>query len=293
MNRILCSSPYIPRQWIDAHCLEPHVVQPSGSCLHECVARVEGLCAYVRAWISEALTDEDADGIVLALTCDQMRRAFEVLCEQARVPCFLFNIPATWQTVQARRLYRDEIGRLGRFLVGLGGSAPSKEALAEQMLRQEYAIPSDNALNQSGKIPLVMAGPHGMSGDSVWLNMIAQRSGGILLDCSLPSNPVFDRRAMVQDPFSELADACFDNIQDVFQRPNSGFYKKLDRALRQSDIKGLIVRRYLWCDLWHAEIYRLKQWSPVPVLDLEIGNSPQDEKHRLATRIQSFMEMVS
>jgi benzoyl-CoA reductase/2-hydroxyglutaryl-CoA dehydratase subunit BcrC/BadD/HgdB len=90
-----------------------------------------------------------------------------------------------------------------------------------------------------------------------------------------------------------LADAYFDTIQDIFQRPNSLFYQKLDRALRQSDVKGLIVRRYLWCDQWHAEIYRLKQWSPVPVLDLEIGNSSQDETHRLATRIQSFMEMVS
>ena len=97
---------------------------------------------------------------------------------------------------------------------------------------------------------------------------------------------------MTQDPFSELADACFDTIQDIFQRPNTLFYQKLDRTLRQSATKGLIVRRYLWCDLWHAEIYRLKQWSPVPVLDLEIGNSPQDERHRLATRIQSFMEMV-
>ena len=96
----------------------------------------------------------------------------------------------------------------------------------------------------------------------------------------------------MQDPLSELADACFDAIQDISQRPNSRFYQKLDRELRQSGIKGLIVRRYLWCDLWHAEIYRLKQWSPVPVLDLEIGNSPHEEKHRLAMRIQSFMEMV-
>jgi len=292
MNRILCSSPYIPWQWIAAHCLEPYVVWPSGGCAHKCVAHVEGLCAYARAWISEALTGADAAGIVLAITCDQMRRAFEVLCEHARVPCFLFNIPATWQTVQARRLYRDELCRLGRFLEGLGGRVASTEDLVEQMLKNEDGITADHSLKQSGKIPLALAGPHGMSGDSVWLDMIAQRSAGIVLDCSLPSNPIFDRRAMMQDPFSELANACFDNIQDVFQRPNSGFYKKLGRALQRSDIKGLIVRRYLWCDLWHAEIYRLKQWSPVPVLDLEISNSPQDEKHRLVTRIQSFMEMV-
>ena len=268
------------------------MVRPSGDCVHECVARVEGLCAYARAWISEALTGGDAAGVVLAITCDQMRRAFEILCEQARVPCFLFNLPITWQTVEARRLYRDEISRLGRFLVSLGGLIPTKEALAEQMLRQECAIASEDALKPSGKIRLAVAGPHGTAWDSVWLDMIARAGAGIVQDCSLPTTPVFNRRAVMQDPFSELADACFDTIQDVFQRPNSLFYQKLDRVLRQSAIKGLIVRRYLWCDLWHAEVYRLKQWSPVPVLDLEIGNRPQDEKHRLATRIQSFMEMV-
>ena len=103
--------------------------------MHECVARVEGLCIYARAWVSEALADEHAAGIVLAQTCDQMRRIFEVLCSQARVPCFLFNIPATWQTAQARRLYASEIQRLGRFLVRLGGREPSADILTEQMLK--------------------------------------------------------------------------------------------------------------------------------------------------------------
>ena len=142
------------------------------------MTRVEGLCVYAQAWISEALMDEDAGGIVLALTCDQMRRAFEILREQARVPCFLFNIPATWQTVQARKLYRDEIVRLGRFLVSLGGRAPSKEDLTEQMLRQEYAIASDTALMTPGKISLAIAGPHGMASDSVWLDMVARAGAG-------------------------------------------------------------------------------------------------------------------
>ena len=102
------------------------------------------------------------------------------------------------------------------------------------MLRMKTALLLIMSLNRPGKIPLALAGPHEMAEDSVWLDMIARADAEILLDCSLPTNPVFDRRAMMQDPFSELADACFDAIQDVFQRPNSGFYRKLDRALRQS-----------------------------------------------------------
>jgi benzoyl-CoA reductase/2-hydroxyglutaryl-CoA dehydratase subunit BcrC/BadD/HgdB len=292
MDRILCSSPYIPWQWIAAHSMEPCLVQASENCVHECVERVEGLCTYTRAWISKALADSHAAAIVLALTCDQMRRAFEILSENARVPCFLLNIPATWQSAQARQLYRDELQRLGKFLVSLGGCAPSPKDLIEQMLRNENCIASEKKLHKSGKIPLALAGPHAAVDDSVWLDIIARANAEIQLDLSSPAHPVFDRRSLMQDPFAELSDACFDAIQDIFQRPNIGFYRKIDRALRQSAVKGLVVRRYLWCDLWHAEIHRLKQWASVPVLDLEIGERPQDEILRLSTRIQSFMEMM-
>jgi benzoyl-CoA reductase/2-hydroxyglutaryl-CoA dehydratase subunit BcrC/BadD/HgdB len=292
MDRILCSSPYIPREWIAAHRLEPYMVHPSDGCVHECVARIEGLCAYARGWISKALTEINVSGIILAQTCDQLRRAFEIVCAHTHVPCFLFNLPATWQTVQARLLFRDEIRRLSRFLVELGGREPSAQDLMEQMTKDQNDAAPEMILKQSGKIPLALAGPHGTAGDSVWLEVLAEADAGILVDCSKQMSPVFDRRAVGQDPFSELSDACFDAIHDVFQRPNSRFYQKLDRALQKREVKGLIVCRYLWCDLWHAEIHRLKQWSPVPVLDLEIGNSPRDERHRLATRIQSFVEMV-
>jgi hypothetical protein len=287
-NRILCSSPHIPRQWIAAYSMEPCLVQPSGDCASKSVARVEGLCTYARAWISKTLAEKNAAGIVLAITCDQMRRAFEILSEQSGAPCFLFNIPATWQTVQARQLYRDELRRLGKFLSSLGGRTPSAKDLSEQMLN-ETGIVSEKFGNKSGKIPLALAGPHAMAEDAVWLENIAQAGGDVLIDCASPTQPLFDRRAIAQDPFTELAAACFDAIQDIFQRPNSGFYQKLDRILKQTPVSGLIVRRYLWCDVWHAEVHRLKQWSPVPVLDLEIG---EHDNHRLGARIQSFMEMM-
>jgi len=292
MNRILYSSPYIPPQWIEAHCLEPYFAKPSNGCAHECVARVEGLCEFSKAWVSEALADDRVEGIVLALTCDQMRRVYEVLCEYAPVPCFLFNVPATWQTVQSRQLYRDELQRLGRFLLDLGGRSPSKEILAERMLTSGIQMDPSRELKQRRKIPLALAGPHETVVDPLILEAVAQADAGIVLGCSPHICTTFDRRAVRQDPFSELADACFDAIQDIFQRPNSGFYRKLDHDFKQTPVKGIIVRRYLWCDLWHAEMHRLKQFSPVPVLDLEIGGKPMDDRHRLTMRIQSFMEMV-
>jgi hypothetical protein len=160
MNRILYSSPCVPPQWIEAHGLEPYFVKPTSGCAHDCVARVEGLCEFSKAWVSEALADDHAAGIVMALTCDQMRRIYEVLCAHSPVPCFLFNVPATWQTVQARRLYRDELQRLGRFLLDLGGRSPSNEILAERMLTTEIQMDSGHEFKQRRKKPLAMAGPH-------------------------------------------------------------------------------------------------------------------------------------
>jgi benzoyl-CoA reductase/2-hydroxyglutaryl-CoA dehydratase subunit BcrC/BadD/HgdB len=42
---------------------------------------------------------------------------------------FLMNLPATWQTPTARRLYLSELERLGRFLVSMGGTCPGEQQL--------------------------------------------------------------------------------------------------------------------------------------------------------------------
>ncbi|NQV32968.1 MAG: hypothetical protein HQ515_09750 [Phycisphaeraceae bacterium] len=82
-------------------------------------------------------------------------------------------------------------------------------------------------------------------------------------------------------------------MEDVFQRPNTRLYERMARCLAKTPVKGVILRRYLWCDLWHAEVYRVKDWSPVPVLDIEIGSPTQTDPHRQANRIQAFMEMIA
>jgi hypothetical protein len=44
---------------------------------------------------------------------------------------FLFNLPVTWQTPVAERILCDELRRLGQFLIGLGGHAPTTGELVE------------------------------------------------------------------------------------------------------------------------------------------------------------------
>jgi benzoyl-CoA reductase/2-hydroxyglutaryl-CoA dehydratase subunit BcrC/BadD/HgdB len=79
------------------------------------------------------------DAVVLATTCDQMRRAGEMLSPSLAMPAFLMNVPATWQSPAAAQMYQDELRRLGRFLVHVGGKAPSDSVLLETMLAYQNA----------------------------------------------------------------------------------------------------------------------------------------------------------
>ena len=80
------------------------------------------------------------DGIVVTTLCDQMRRVYDLLVRGIDTPAFLLNVPKTWQTVAAQRLYLDELKRLGRFLVRLGGRTPSDEELAKAMTNVGCAV---------------------------------------------------------------------------------------------------------------------------------------------------------
>ena len=70
--------------------------------------RTKGACPLFRP---------DVSGLVLTTTCDQMRYVAAMLEQRGDRPVFLLNVPSTWQTPAARRLYLDELRRLGRFLV--------------------------------------------------------------------------------------------------------------------------------------------------------------------------------
>ena len=53
-------------------------------------------------------------------------------------------------------------------------------------------------------------------------------------------------------------------------------------------MKGVILVRCVWCDLWHAEIHRLREWLAVPLLDMDLDG--EDPVNRCTTRIQAFLE---
>jgi benzoyl-CoA reductase/2-hydroxyglutaryl-CoA dehydratase subunit BcrC/BadD/HgdB len=98
----------------------------------------------------------------------------------------------------------------------------------------------------------------------------------------------FDRRRLREKPLLTLAEAYFGAISDAFRRPNSELYRWLEIELSKRGVKGIIYRRHVWCDTWNAELGRLRDWTELPVLDLEVESSGL----RNETRIQAFLEAL-
>jgi benzoyl-CoA reductase/2-hydroxyglutaryl-CoA dehydratase subunit BcrC/BadD/HgdB len=242
------------------------------------------------------------------------------------LPVFLMNVPSTWQAPAARQIYRDELKRLGRFLERLGGKAPSHQGLAQTMLAYDKAraalrraqpllsgrplaeavaglrgsltaISSPKAVpRQAAGIPLAVVGGPLPAEDYGLFDLVERAGGRVVLDGTdggertLPAP--FDHRRVAQDPLEELTDAYFLRMPDVFRRPNDGLYDWLGRHLAARNVRGILFRRYVWCDLWHGELHRLKAWSPVPVLEIDVGHDDQSAAGRTLARIEAFLEML-
>ena len=95
---------------------------------------------------------------------------------------------------------------------------------------------------------------------------------------------------MRNDPLLELSDAYFGSIPDAFRRPNSAMYRWLKEMIGERQIKGLIFIRNIWCDIWHGEVQRMREWLNIPLLDLDLNGT--DPMMRNATRIEAFLELL-
>ncbi len=329
MKTIAYSSPFVPPEWIAAHGMRPHWLRLSAATGRAAVGR--GICPYAGALVEAALAGIDASALVLSTACDQMRYAAALVAARGSCPVFLLNVPSTWQTPAVRNLYRGELQRLGRFLVELAGNAPEPAELARVMLAYDRArqtvcdaAPGLSArqfaealaelhgtafdysnrrrLTAAGEpagtagIPLAILGGPLMEADYEFLDLVERSGGRVVLDATeggqrtMPRR--FDPERAASDPVQELADAYFDGIPDAFRRPNSGLYEWLGRELPARHVRGIIFRRYAWCDLWHAELHRLKQWTRLPVLEIDASPDDTAAAARTEGRIEAFLEML-
>ncbi len=264
-------------------------------------AVARGVCPYAGILMESTLSDFEADALVLTTACDQMRYAAVILESRWRCPVFLLNVPSTWQTAAVRQLYHDELQRLGRFLVALGGTTPAPAFLAKTMLDVERTRKCKNCVEQdaadSGNcIPLALVGGPLLDSDRVLFSLVEQAGGRVVLDATENSERTqprpFDPEHLAADPLQELTDAYFEGIQDVFRRPNRGLYEWLGRELAARRVQGILFRRYLWCDLWHAELRRMQELSRLPVLELDVGPDDLHSPNRMQGRIEAFLETL-
>jgi benzoyl-CoA reductase/2-hydroxyglutaryl-CoA dehydratase subunit BcrC/BadD/HgdB len=161
--------------------------------------------------------------------------------------------------------------------------------------RSEQDAPPDLSGIPS-KIPLAIVGGPMLKEDVDFFRLVENAGGRLVLDATEGGQRTqprrFDSSKVAADPLRELADAYFSTIPDAFRRPNSGLYEWLGRELNRRHVRGIVFRRYVWCDLWHGELQRLKQWSPVPVLDIDEGQDDLAAPNRLQGRLEAFLEML-
>jgi benzoyl-CoA reductase/2-hydroxyglutaryl-CoA dehydratase subunit BcrC/BadD/HgdB len=127
-------------------------------------------------------------------------------------------------------------------------------------------------------------------------DLVEQVGGRVVLDGTesgertVPAG--FDRERAEDDSLGELVRAYFDTIPDVFRRPNTAVHHWIDRHVRARHVRGIVFRRYVWCDLWHAELERLRQSSPVPVLEIDVDRDDGSPHGRTRSRLEAFIEML-
>jgi benzoyl-CoA reductase/2-hydroxyglutaryl-CoA dehydratase subunit BcrC/BadD/HgdB len=355
MSTVAYTCPFVPPEWIAAHGLRPQRIVPAvgGACAGAMPASA-GVCPYARSFVNAvAAADCRSDAVVFTTVCDQMRRAAEVFSTVSGRPVFLMNVPSTWQTPAAMGLYVDELRRLGRFLVRLGGTTPSDEHLGDVMLAYDadraalraapgrplgrgtgilpvgptgvppvesfgsaaetavrhmgetpmpppapsapHRVSASSSSSSSASVPLAILGGPLAAGQHELLDVIEQFGGHVVLDATeggeLTLPPPLDAARVRQDPLVVLAEAYFGAIPHPMRRPNGGLYDWLAARLAERGAGGVLLHRWPWCDLWHGELGRLRQWAPVPVLDLGAGGEGLDLA-RQAGRIQAFLEML-
>jgi len=253
MKDVLYTSPYVPAEWIAAHGLRPVRIAPTTGSAQGPLSR-QGVCSFVRCFAASAEAWPGACGIVVTTTCDQMRRAYDVVARTCSVPAFLMNVSTVWQNPIARDMYLGELKRLGDFLVGLGGAAPSDEYLAEVMVsfgdaraslitnearmsprrlagaimefgetgRFDAVKEEDCGESLDGLVPMALVGGPLRKEDLAIFELVEESGGSVVLDASETGRAGMCRRfdcdSLRDRPLAELADAYLNGIRDISQR---------------------------------------------------------------------------
>jgi benzoyl-CoA reductase/2-hydroxyglutaryl-CoA dehydratase subunit BcrC/BadD/HgdB len=231
-----------------------------------------------------------------------MRRTAERVEAEGPTRIFLMNVPATWRTKNALALYDAELGRLGAAIERLGGSVPDNSRLADEMLRwetrreREVAAKVARVASGQGGIPVAVVGGPLTDIDRDMIAILERAGGRVVLDGTeggertLPAK--FDRRRIRDDARGVLVESYFGAIPDAFRRDDQLLYDWVRRTVPDSGARGVVVLRYLWCDMWAVHAERIGHVTGLPVLEIDLTNDSA-QTARLSGRLEAFLEMLS
>ena len=328
MREVSYSSPWVPPEWIKAHGLEPRGVWFARDAAPLPVAA--GVCAFAESVVRLAET-HPAAAMIFSTHCDQLRRGFDVGAGAGARRAFLFNLPATWQTQVAERIFASELERLGRFLVDVGGEPPTAERLAETMTQYRRArsqllqaagclsgrqyceataqfhwdgsvnLPEAVCVPPPDAVPLAVVGGPLPSWQAPVLDAIARAGGHVVLNATEAGERSLGRACApeqvpiaaqpIPDLLRLLTRSVLDACVDVFQRPNSRLYDWLRERLAARKVRGIVLWHYVGCDLWRAEAQSLREAFNLPVLLLDSDGTAGDGA-RQEGRVQAFLEAL-
>lgn len=320
---VFLASPWIPPEWIAAHGFQPRGAWCAEDFHLQSLPLSAGVCAFSEAVVHHARTRTDC-AVVLATTCDQMRRSHDLLAVSSLTRVFLFNVPASCESPVAHRMFQAELERLGRFLQEMGGRIQSPEELArlaedrgrarrrlidaapscparqfaEAVSRYHWdgtSDPHEPALASAGATPLAIVGGPMTRGHWGLLDTIEAGGGRIVLNATefgerslAPEMPPGEFAA---DPSGAAARHHVRYCVDVFQRPNTRLYAWLRERMTARGVRGIVLWTHVGCDLWRAEAQHQRECCGLPVLHVDADELDKCSPRALG-RIQAFLEML-
>jgi len=299
MTTIAYSSPLVPPEWIAAHGCA--ALAAAG---RDRAARASpAACALLprRWWTTRRRSSTARPGFDDRLRSDALRgraadrsrppaavspqRAFHLANRRGgelyRRSCSGWPVPGRFRR---RPPGHDELARVCSLTIGPGCRGENSPGLsarqwAEALVALRGLIPN-NSDDSDEIIPIAGANSPGAAasaspwpssaaapeGDYEFFDLVEHCGGRVVLDARRrPADdaPPFDAARVAADPLRELPTPISIRFPTPFVAPTRAV-RWLGRELAARQVRGIIFRRYAWCDLWHAELQRLKDWTPLP-----------------------------
>lgn len=291
MTTVYYTTSFVPPELITACGCRPQRL--TGTFQNNRFFRMEGMCAFTQAWLQTLLNKAKNETFitVFATSCDQMRRACDLYAHHCSLPVFLLNVPST-DTPNALAYYRRQLQRLQQFLCSQSGKPFNRGRLQ----RETSASGSRTLLKSDKPCKIALIGEAVPACIQMTLTEVLKTSNaGIAVDATgnkfMNHFSGFRSATVPNEPLAALAEDYF-QLPAVWKRPNERYCRWLMDTVHTNAINGVILFRYVFCDLWHSAACELKKRLPVPLLEIDLDGSAELSVSAVS-RIQAFTEMLA